>query len=131
MNKLIIGVNHNNTTGSCFIGFELYPLNNPTDVTNVGFDITVVEGNGGWSSIDKEHSNQYEIVSPNPSKGTLDISLENNYVKMVVFDIQGKTIINVDVTNMDSKTVQLPPGQYILNLVGINEEIVTKKLIVE
>lgn len=112
MNKLIIGINHNDSVGSCFIGFTIYPLNNPSDTTNVGFDVTVVQGNGGWSSIIDQTSAEKVNTYPNPSTGV--VKLDGDFTEVRVFDINGTLVDYQLKSSMDTYVFSLASGEYVI-----------------
>lgn len=74
------------------------------------------------------------IVSPNPSKGIINVDAGNTYFdNIVITDMQGRTVYSksAPATNTTILSTQLPAGNYVLSLYNQDVRIAVQKLIIE
>jgi len=73
-------------------------------------------------------------VSPNPSKGIINVDAGNTYFNnIVITDMQGRTVYSksASATNTTILSAQLPAGNYVLSLYNQDVRIATQKLVIE
>ena len=89
------------------------------------------------SALSNNENNLFNFeISPNPSNGTVNLSIDNAYeVKINLYDISGRSIFQSNFSNLNSyfnREINFNPiakGVYLLN-VNADGKIATKKIII-
>ena len=122
-NKIILSVNHNGTVGDCAVNFRIYPLSDPSDITIIGFNVSVLPGSTG---LDEINSKSEEYGYPNPVKNNYTFKEQVKYFK--IFDIDGRLLIEGN----DAKVIDfsgLNNGTYIVLLEKLDGDYVNYRII--
>ncbi len=88
----------------------------------------------GTSSVETVNNTANISISPNPSKGMIDINADSAvFNHIVITDIQGRSVYNKAIpgANAVSLSTQLPVGHYILSLYNEGARIAAQKLVIE
>lgn len=122
-NKLIISVVHNGFVGACTVSFNIYPLSDSTDATNVGFNIYISQGSS--TGVNSYLYKKNDVVYPNPSSGIFKIKKE--FKKAFIYNAVGVLLKEEKTKEIDLSA--LTSGIYFLKLNDADGNVTTTKLI--
>lgn len=120
--KMVIGLDHQQTVGAGTIYYQLFPIDDPTDTINIAFSINVSQGTG-TTAISEYESNELEVF-PNPMNDKLWIRKTVDWSKTVnpyLLNINGvKQNIHLEETNdfIILHKKDLPSGIYYLQVIS-------------
>jgi len=122
-NKLIISVTHNGFIGQCTVDFRIYPLSDSTDITLVGFSITVAPGSS--TGVNSYIPRKDNVVFPNPTNGIFNI--KEGFKKAMIYNSVGQLLL--ESTNNKIDISKYMNGFYFLKLEDASNNITTIKLV--
>ncbi|MFW6020189.1 MAG: T9SS type A sorting domain-containing protein [Bacteroidales bacterium] len=71
------------------------------------------------------------IIFPNPTQGKVKLSMETEMTRIVIFDLTGKEIMQIDEVQANKKSIDLSgkrAGVYLLNI-HTDDQVITKKIL--
>ena len=92
-NKMVIGLDHQNSVGAGVVYYTLFPVSNRSDSTTIAFSINISEGTGVTSISKQLSKDTFEIfIFPNPTNGQFLISGLIIGDELSIHDITGQLI---------------------------------------
>jgi len=119
IDKFIFQVYPNETEGQVVATYKFFPLNDPTDITEVTFDFTAAPFTPDTTNTNLEaiHKNEKITLYPNPTTSILQIETQENIQSWSIYDTEGKLVKQEKITPQKKTSIpthNLPPNTYLL-----------------
>lgn len=129
--KFIFQVYPNETEGQIIATYKFYPINDPTDFTEVVFDFTAAPFTPDTTNTALEaiHKTEKITLYPNPTTDFLHIETQENIKTWSIYDTKGKLLQQAKIVPQKKATIpihNLPSNTYLIKC-ETTKGIITKQ----